>query len=141
MLLIFGRIKGINDLHIEDAVYHHTCYSNFKTNKKIPSKYQQSDSIVNRKRGRPKNEVLDDIYEDISRLMVDKENNDEQIISPDMTKKVANLGATKEREGYSLPYLKKRVEGNFKGKIVITNVNGNVVVTFHSTAAKILQDF
>ena len=95
MLLVFGRIKGINDLHTEDAVYHHTCYSNFKTNKKIPSKYQQSDSIVNRKRGRPKNEVLDDIYEDVCRLMVDKENNDEQIIFPDMTKKVADLAATK----------------------------------------------
>ena len=46
-LLIFGRKDGINYLYAEDVVYHHTCYSNFKTNKKITSKYQQTDTKVN----------------------------------------------------------------------------------------------
>ena len=57
---------------------------------------------------------------------------------------MADLAAAKEREGYSSPYLKKHAEEDFKGQIqrVITNVNGKVdVVTFRSTAAKILQEF
>ena len=44
-----------------------------KTNKKIPSKYQQVDSKVNRKQGRPKDEVLNDIYDEVCRLMEDME--------------------------------------------------------------------
>ena len=55
---------------------------------------------------------------------------------------MADLAAAKELEGYSLPYLKNCVEEDFKRQIVITSVNRNVdVVTFHTTAAKILQDF
>ena len=55
---------------------------------------------------------------------------------------MADLAAAKELEDYSLPYLKNCVEEDFKRQIVITSVNRNVdVVTFHTTAAKILQDF
>ena len=72
-LFFFWRIEGINDLHSEDAVYHHTCYSNSKTNKKIPSKYQQPNSKVNRKRGWPKDAVFDSIYDEVCRLMGDME--------------------------------------------------------------------
>ena len=50
-LLVFGCVEGINYLHAEDAVYRRTCYSNFKTDKNIHSKYQRPDSEVNRKRG------------------------------------------------------------------------------------------
>ena len=62
----------MNDMHAENAVYHHTCYSNFKANK-IPSKYQQPDSKVNQKRGRTKEEVLNNINDEICRLMKDME--------------------------------------------------------------------
>ena len=55
---------------------------------------------------------------------------------------MADLAAAKELEGYSSPHLKNRVEEDFKRKIVITSVNRNVdVVTFHTAAAKVLQDF
>ena len=50
----FWRIEGISDLHA--VVYHHMCYSNFKTNQKIPTKYQQPDSKVNRKPGQRKDD-------------------------------------------------------------------------------------
>ena len=44
--------------------------------------------------------------------------------------------------GYSAPYLKKRILADFKDQVVITNVNGKPdVITFLSTASKILQDF
>ena len=114
----------------------------FKTNKKIPSKYQQPDSKVSRNRSRSKDEVPDDIYGKVYRLMEDMEKNYEQITIPDLTKKMADLVAAKERKGCSSPYFKLRVQEDFKGQIVRSNVNENVdVVTFRSTAAKILQDF
>lgn len=43
-LLVFGSIEGINDLHAEDVIYHQTCYSSFKANRKIPSKYRQEQN-------------------------------------------------------------------------------------------------
>ena len=54
------------------------------------------------------------------------EKNHEQNTIPDLTKKMVDLATAKEREGYSLHYLKKRVEEGFKGQIVIICVNGNV---------------
>ena len=102
----------------------------FKTNKKILSKYQQPDSKVNKKQCQPGNDVLDEIYDEVCRLMEDMERNDEQINILDLTKKMAELAAAKEREGYSLCYLKKRVEENFKEKTVITNVNGNLMLQY-----------
>lgn len=84
----------------------------------------------------------DDIHDVICRLIEDMEKNDKQITIPNLRKKMADLAAAKELEGYSSPYLKNRVEEDFKRKIVITSVNRNVVVvTFHTTAAKVLQDF
>ena len=70
------------------------------------------------------------------------ENNDEQITVSDLAKKMSELATAKGRDAYSLPHLKKRIKEDFEGKIVITTVDGNPdVVTFRSTAAKILQDF
>ena len=138
----YSFFERINDLHVENAIYRHVCFSNFKTNKKIPSKYQEPDSKVNRKRGRPKHEGLDDTYGEVCRLMEDMEKNDEQITIPDLTKKMTDPAAAKEREGYSSPYLKKRAEEVFKGQFVITNVIENFdAATFRSTAAKMLNDF
>ena len=70
-LLVYGRTEVINDLHAEDALYHRSCYMNYKNNKMIPVKHQKSSSLqhstplhqpsTSRKRGRPKDEVLDGI--------------------------------------------------------------------------------
>ena len=38
---------------------------------------------------------------------------------------MTELAAAKGRDTYDVPYLKKRIEEKFKGKIVIANVNGN----------------
>ena len=70
--------------------------------------------------------MLNDIYDEVCRLMEDMEKNHEQNTIPDLTKKMVDLATAKEREGYSLHYLKKRVEEGFKGQIVKICVNGNV---------------
>ena len=61
-LAVLEHLKGIIDLHAEDAVYHRSCYSNFMTGKNIPSKYQPTEANK-RKRGRPKDNVLEDVRE------------------------------------------------------------------------------
>ena len=89
----------MNDLHAEVSMYYHTCCSNFKTNKKILSKYQPLDPKDNWKWGRQKEEVLDDICNEVCRLMKDMEKNDEQITIPDLTNKMTDFAAAKEHEG------------------------------------------
>ena len=74
--------------------------------------------------------------------MLDMEKNDEQITVPFLTEKMSELSKAKSRDGYSKIYLKKRIEEGFQGQVVITNVYGNPdVITFRSTASKLLLDF
>ena len=48
----------------------------------------------------------------------------------------------KDCEPYSFTYMKQELKKHFGDRIVITEINGKVnVVTFHTTAAKILNDF
>ena len=48
----------------------------------------------------------------------------------------------KECEPYSFKYMKQELKKHFGDRIVITAINGKLnVVTFHTTAAKILSDF
>ena len=96
-LIVLGRLEGIHDLHAEDAVYHHTCYTNFVSKKNIPLKYQASGAEgKKRKRGRPKDEVLDDIYYEICRTIQEMEKNDEQVTVPTLAKQMAELAAAKD---------------------------------------------
>ena len=142
-LIILGRLEGIHDLHAEDDMYPHSCYTNFVSKKNIPLRCQASGAEgKKRKRGRPKDEVLDDIYYEICRTMQEMEKNDEQVTVPTFAKQMAELALARDLDAYDARYLKKRIEDDFQGQIVITNVNGNPdVITFTSTASKILQDF
>ena len=73
--------------------------------------------------------MLDDIYDEVFRLMEDMERNYEHTTIPDLMKKISDLAASKEHEGYSLRYLKKKhVEEDFKEKIVIAKANWNLML-------------
>jgi hypothetical protein len=34
-----GRLSFVNDLHAEDAVYHHQCIINFRTGRGVPQRF------------------------------------------------------------------------------------------------------
>jgi len=142
-LVLLGRLEGICDLHAEDAVYHHQCYSNFVTRRNIPLKHQTSEnSHGKRKRGRPKDELQEEIYNDICKEMLEMEKNDENITVPLLVKKMSELASDQGVKPYDIRYLKKRIEKDFDGKIIISNINGNAdVITFKTTVSKILQNF
>ena len=123
-LTVLGHLEGISDLHAADAIYHHACYSNFKTNKNLPQKYQQVLEAGS-KRGRPKNVVLENIYEEICNYMKGLEENDELITVPLLNAKMGELCVEKGRNPYDKKYLKKRITEDFDGSIVIANINGN----------------
>ena len=41
-----AQILPVHDLHAADAVYHHICSNNFRTNKQIPAAYQTETSCA-----------------------------------------------------------------------------------------------
>ena len=67
-LLVFGRVESANELHAEDAGYHHDCYSNFKSGCQIPAK-RNALSEKNCKLGRPKDTLLDEAYSKVCTLL------------------------------------------------------------------------
>ena len=140
-LTIFGRLESVNELHAEDAVYHKSCYSNFKTGKQLPGAHTSSKN--NRKRSRPKDILLDEAYAKVCALLMEKEANDEQVTVTELAKFMDNLVShTEKEEGYSVVYLKKRITEDFKDQVVIGSMDGKAdVVTFVSTASKVLLDF
>ena len=70
------------------------------------------------------------------------EENDELITVPLLNAKMSELCVEKGRNPYDKKYLKKRITEDFDGSIIIANINGNAdVISFRSTASKVLQDF
>ena len=143
-LAVLCRIESVNELRVEDAVYHKTCNSNFRTRKNRPAKHcDVTYSDGNRKRGRPKNISWEAAYVVICNRLKEKELEDEQVTLPELGSLMNEmvLGSGKYI-AYTTKYLKKRLLEDFQGEIVITNVNGKPdVVTFISTLSKIFTDF
>ena len=109
--------------------------------KQIPAKYQNtynSHCSSGRNRGRPKDVTLDDAYHKVCLLLRQKEENDEQVTVSELTRYMQELVP----EGYSGKYMRKKILEDYKDQVIISNLNGKPdVITFTSTAAKILQDF
>ena len=144
-LTVYGRIESVNELHAADAIYHHVCYSNFNTGKQVASKYIKfnKSSESGCKRGRSKDTILDHAYAKVRSFLTEKELNDEQVTLSELMTYMQELVSDSTVDGgYSVPYLKKLILADFKDQVIISNVNGKPdVITFLSTASKILQDF
>ena len=73
-----ARILQVHDLHAADAVYHHTCSANFRTNKQIPAAHQSRDIHPKKfKLGRPQDQERTDAFLEAASYL--EENDDEQI--------------------------------------------------------------
>ena len=85
-----ARILPVHDLHAVDAVYHHMCCNNFRTNKQIPAAYQTETSCAKKlKLCRPQlQERTDAFLEDVSYL---EENDDEQITVSDLIRHMGDI--------------------------------------------------
>ena len=81
------RIRSVHDLPAADAIYHHKCSTNFRTNMQMP-KYaiaEQPDS-KKRKLGRPANKEASDAFMKVVRYL--EENDDELITISTLVSKI-----------------------------------------------------
>ena len=140
------RVLFISDLLAADVVYHKQCAVNFNTGKQMPQIFasrQSEDPTVPKYRklsGRPKDEVRNEAFLQVTRYLED--NDDEQTTVNDLIDRMRSFIAEENCEAYSFPYMKKQLLKYFGDRIIITEINGKPnVVTFQSTACRILYDF
>ena len=133
-----GRLEYCNDLHASDAVYHHRCNINFRTNRDIPETFQRENhQSAKRKRGRPTDSEKEEAFLRVVRYL--EENDDEQITIGELVSKMEECCG---EDSYTPKYMKKRVIEHLGDDVIITEINGKpIVVTFHSNAASILHKF
>ena len=115
--------------------------SNFKSGCQIPAK-RNVLSEKNCKRGRPKDTLLEEAYSKVCTLFEEKGLNDEQVTVGELANYMKKLVPESDRDEYAVPYLKKHMLNDYKDQVIVNNVDGRPdVITFVSTASKILQDF
>lgn len=141
-----ARVLYAIDLPAADAVYHQLCSVNFRTGKHVPQIFVPKDgpraSKYTRMSGRPKDVIRNEAFLKVADYL--EQNDDEQITVNDLVEKMKEYTEPEECEcdPYSSKYMKSKIKQHFGDKIVFTEINGKPnVVTFVSTAARILQDF
>ena len=136
-----ARILSVHDLHAVDAVYHHICSNNFRTNKQIPAAYQTETSCAKKlKLGRPELQERSDAFLEVISYL--EENDDEQITISDLIRRMEDDLIESDYSAYSPQHMKMKLQELYGDRIIITEINGKPnVVTFRSTAKAVLQDF
>lgn len=136
-----ARIMSVHDLHAADAVYHHLCSNNFRTNKQIPAAFQNETSFAKKlKLGRPQLQERADAFLEAVRYL--EENDDKQITVPDLIRHMEDSLVESNHSAYSPQHMKQKLQELYGDRIIITEINGKPnVVTFRSTAEAVLQDF
>ena len=119
-----GRLETINDLRAEEAVYHKTCNSNFRTGKAIPKSFRTTNiETVPQKRGRQSDMTQEAAFLEIAKYL--NENNEGQITLTDLANMMGKMCSDATSvEGYSNIWMKKRLIEHFKDEINIINFNG-----------------
>lgn len=133
----------MKDLPAADAVCHKICNINFRTGKDMPQimvSRSHTAPICKQLSGRPKDLVRDEAFLKVADYL--EENDDEQITVTDLIGKMAEYTQDKSIDLYSFKHMKTELKKHFRERIVILELNGKPnVVTFHTTVAKIVQDF
>ena len=136
-----ARILPVHDLHAADAVYHHICSNNFRTNKQIPADYQTETSCTKKlKLGRPELQERTDAFLEVVSYL--EENDDKQITISDLIRRMKDDLIESDYSAYGPQHMKMKLQELYRDRIIITEINGKPnIVTFHSTAKAVLQDF
>ena len=139
--LVRARIEYAQDLHALDAVYHHICSTNFRTQRQIPQQFML-DVDIKRKRPKPGRNPDAQRVEAFDKVIAYFEgNDDEQTTVHDLIAKMREF-LDDDCEPYGFTYMKAKLQERFGDEIVITELQGKMnVVTFCHTAASIIQKF
>ena len=136
-----ARLLFVNDLPAADAVYHQQCSVNFRTNKNIPAAQQKHPECSSKtKLGRPIEDERTEAFLDVASFL--EENDYEQITITDLVDVMKTKLLDSDYEAYSYNYMKQKLQQHFGDIIILTDINGKPnVVTFRTTARKVLQDY
>ena len=140
--LVQSRIQSVNDMHAADATYHQQYRVNFRTHKNIPSKRMTGTGQPAPRKGRPVSEAQTAAFLKVARYLQD--NDDEQITLTDLRQKMRQclLESGHNVEPFTEKHLRQKLEDHFGDTIIVTCIRGKAnVVTFRSTAEKILKQF
>ena len=138
---VMARISSVHDLPAADAVYHQICSSNFRTGRSIPTIFSSDeDEQPVSKRGRSKDPFQEEAF---LRVMTDLQQNDEeQMTVYELIDKMTIYLGDSGSMPFGFTYMKKRIKDHYSDNITIAEINGKSnVVTFTTTASKILHDF
>lgn len=141
-----GRVIYAQDLPAADAVYHNICSVNFRTGKQVPIMFQNTTvkqpgpKYQKHPGGRPRNTHKADAFKAVTEFLT--ANDDEQVTIADLIEKMKESLTGTDIEPYSFPHMKQELLNYFGDRIIITEINGKQnVVTFQTTASKILHEF
>lgn len=86
--------------------------------------------------------LTEELYSQVCSYLREKERNNEQVTIPKLEIYMESLANKSNCGRYSDLYLKKRIVEDLKEEVIISAANGKPgVVTFVTTASKILSDF
>ena len=135
---VSGRFGLINDLRAEDAIYHKTCNSNFRTLKGKPTSKPFGIKKPN-EGGRPSNAAQEAVFNEVVKYL--QQNDKEQITISELTEMMGNL-CVDLKMACPKVWMKQKLLDRFGDDIMIGNINGKEdVVTFIFNAKKILAEF
>ena len=120
--MVRARIQSVHDLPAADAVYHHSCSTNFRTKMNIPGSFI-SDQPEKKK------------------MKTGEENDGEQVTVSDLTEKMQGfLEESAVGMAYSARHMKERLMEHFGENVIITSKPGKTnIVTFRRTVASTLR--
>ena len=138
---VMARIGSVHDLPAADAVYQQICSSNFRTGKSIPLVFMSDvDEQPANKRGRLKDPFQEEAF---LQVMADLQQHDEeQTTVNDLIDNMKTYLGDCDSLPYGFTHMKKMIKDHYGDEIIIAEINGKSnVVTFTTTASKILHDF
>ena len=134
-----GKIEFYNeDLPAADCVYHRSCSTNFRNNKRIPVKYRENTEKD--KGGRPENQVQYEAFREVCDIL---ELGDEEKLSiPElvaiMEEKLSDTGFP----AYARRYMKKKLLDHYGDDVtVIGEVRKNDIFTYRPQVSSILRQY
>lgn len=135
---VLSRLTIALDLPAAEAVYHQSCYVNFRTGRQIPQCFQDTEDTAFKKSPyRPGNEkqvsAFDKIIDFIETSVGDS------VTINQLVNMMTDICGDK---AYSCKHMKKRITDHFGDSILISTLDGKSdIVTLKQTAASIVHKF
>ena len=109
-----ARIQSVHDLPAADAIYHHSCSTNFRTKMNIPGSFISDQPEKKKmKTGRPVDQNLNQAFLKVVQYV--EENDDEQVTISDLTEKMQGfLEESGRRNGVQHPSYERTINGAFR---------------------------